>query len=128
MWVVIAKKGLDIHRDDLISELLEEKKTKQEEYYVVKSNTSYKYNVSSSISSAKIYKQRSSCERLIKKFQSAQKDVYNSPYYWIREYHLSTKKVSFEEWNLICNQELSKLDRIYEYNKRKIEIKRKSFK
>jgi hypothetical protein len=128
MWVVIAKKGLNVHRDDLLSELLGEEKTKQEEYYVVKPTSSYRYNVSSSLSSAKIYKQKSSCERLVKKFQSSQKDISRSPYYWIKDYHLSTKKVTFEEWDLMCNQELNKLERSYEYTKQKIELKRTSFK
>ena len=128
MWVVIAKKGLNVHRDDLLSELLGEEKTKQEEYYVAKPTSSYRYNVSSSLSSAKIYKQRSSCERLVKKFQSSQKDISRSPFYWIREYHLSTKKVTFEEWDLMCNQELNRLERSYEYTKQKIELKRSSFK
>jgi hypothetical protein len=128
MWVVIAKKGLNVHRDDLLSELLGEEKTKQEEYYVVKPTSSYRYNVSSSLSSAKIYKQKSSCERLIKKFQSSQKDISRSQFYWIREYHLSSKKVTIEEWNLMCNQELNKLERNYEYTKQKIELKRSSFK
>ena len=128
MWVVIAKKGLNVHRDDLLSELLGEEKTKQEEYYVVKPTSSYRYNVSSSLSSAKIYKQKSSCERLVKKFQSAQKDISRSPYFWIKDYHLSTKKVTFEEWDLMCNQELNRLERSYEYTKQKIELKRSSFK
>ena len=29
MWVIVAKKGLDIHRDDLISTLLDEEKTNE---------------------------------------------------------------------------------------------------
>jgi len=128
MWVVIAKKGLNVHRDDLLSELLGEEKTKQEEYYVVKPTSSYRYNVSSSLSSAKIYKQKASCDRLVKKFQSAQKDISRSPYFWIKDYHLSTKKVTFEEWDLMCNQELNRLERNYEYTKQKIELKRSSFK
>ena len=33
MWVVIAKRGLDIHRDEMISELLGEEKTPQEFSY-----------------------------------------------------------------------------------------------
>jgi len=128
MWVVIAKKGLDVHRDEIISELLGEEKTPQEVYYVVKQSSSYRYNIGSSLSSAKIYKQKASCDRLVKKFNIAQKDLNRSPFYWIKDYHLSTKQITIEEWNLMCNQELVRLERGYEYQKQRIEDKRKSFK
>jgi hypothetical protein len=128
MWVVIAKKGLDVHRDEMISELLGEEKTPQEVYYVVKQSSSYRYNIGSSLSSAKIYKQKASCDRLVKKFNIAQKDSNRSPFYWIKDYHLSTKQITIEEWNLMCNQELVRLERGYEYQKQRIEDKRKSFK
>jgi hypothetical protein len=128
MWVVIAKKGLDVHRDEMISELLGEEKTPQEVHYVVKPSSSYRYNVGSNLSSAKIYKQKSSCDRLVKKFNIAQKDMTRSPFYWIRYYYLSTKQITIEEWNLMCDQEQSRLERNYQYQKQKIEDKRKSFK
>lgn len=128
MWVIIAKKGLDVHRDDLISELLDEEKSQQQLYYIVKTSSSYRYNVGSSLSSAKIYKQKSSCDRFVKRFNLANKEMNRSEFYWIKDYHVSTKKLTFEEWNLMCNQEQSKLDRNYQYQKQKIEQKRMSFK
>ena len=128
MWVVIAKKGLDIHRDDLISDLLDEEKSEIIEHFVVKPTSSYRYNISSSLSSAKIYKQKSSCERLVRKFNNSIKDINRSPFYWIKDYKLSVRKVTFEEWNLMCNHELDRLERNYIYHKQKIEEKRRSFK
>ena len=128
MWVVIAKKGLDIHRDEMISELLGEEKTPQEVYYVVKQSSSYRYNIGSSLSSAKIYKQKASCDRLVKKFNLAQKDLNRSPFFWIKDYHLSTKQITIEEWNLMCDQEQFRLERNYNYQKQRIEEKRRSFK
>lgn len=128
MWVVVAKKGLDVHRDEIISELLGEEKLETPEVFVVKPTSSYRYNVSSSLSSAKIYKQKASCERLVTRFNNAIKDMNRSPFYWIKDYRLSVRKVNFEEWNLMCNNELDRLERSYIYQKQRIEEKRKSFK
>lgn len=128
MWVVIAKKGLDVHRDDLISDILGEEKNEQQEYFVVKPTSSYRYNVGSSLSSAKIYKQKASCERLVRKFNNSLKDANRSPFYWIKDYRLSVRKVTNEEWNIMCDQEQSRLERSYLYQKQKIEEKRRSFK
>ena len=127
MWVVIAKKGLDVHRDELISDLLGEEKQDLPEFFVVKPSSSYRYNVSSNLSSAKVYKQKASCERLVKKFNNALKDMNRSPFYWIKDYKLSVRKVTHEEWNIMCDQEQSRLERSYLYQKQKIEQKRNSF-
>ena len=127
MWVVIAKKGLDAHRDDLISSLLDEEKTQQQEEFIVNSKKR-RHSTTISLSLAKIYKQEASCKRFIKKFISSDKNSFRSPYIWIKEYHLSYKKISSEEWNRMCNEELNMLNRNYEYHKSKIEEKRKSFK
>jgi len=128
MWVVVAKKGLDVHRDELIADLLEEEKSETQEYYLVKTSSSYRYNIGSSLSIAKIYKQKSSGERMVKRFNNALKDSNRSPFHWIKEYRLSVRKVTFEEWNRMCNEEQNKLDRNYQYHKQKIEQKRSSFK
>lgn len=128
MWVVIAKKGLDIHRDELISDLLGEEKNQVTESFILKPSSSYRYNITSSLSNAKIYKQKHSCERLIKKFNTAQKELNRNPFYWIKDYHLSCRQITIDEWNIMCNQELSRLERSYQYQKQKIESKRNSFK
>ena len=36
MWVIIAKKGIDIHRDDLISEILDVEKNNEPKTYIKK--------------------------------------------------------------------------------------------
>jgi hypothetical protein len=128
MWVVVAKKGLDVHRDELIADLLGEEKSETPEYYLVKTSSSYRYNIGSSLSIAKIYKQKSSGERMVRRFNSALKDANRSPFYWIKEYRLSVRKVTFEEWDRMCNEEQNKLDRNYNHQKQKIEQKRSSFK
>ena len=128
MWVVVAKKGLNIHRDDLISTLLDEEKTQQQEEFIVDKKSSRKYNTTLTLSLAKIYKQESSCKSFVKKFISADKSTYRSPYHWIKDYHLSFRKIRNDEWNRMCNDELNMLNRNYEYHKSKIEEKRRSFK
>jgi hypothetical protein len=128
MWVVTAKKGLDVHRDELISDLLGEERIEQPEVFVVKPSSSYRYNVSSNLASAKMYKHKASCERLVKKFNNSLKDNNRNSFYWIRDYKLSFRKITSEEWNSMCNDELQKLEKSYLYHKQKIEEKRRSFK
>jgi hypothetical protein len=128
MWVIVAKKGLDIHRDDLISTLLDEEKNQQKEEFVVDKKSSRRYNTTTSLSLAKIYKQEASCKRFVKKFLSSDKSTYRSPYHWIKDHHLSFRRITLEEWNDMCNNEVNLLNRNYEYHKSQIEKKRMSFK
>jgi hypothetical protein len=129
MWVIVAKKGKNVHRDDFISELLNIEKENFEEFYITKTSTSYRYNISTNIFHAKMYKQKGYCERLIKKqkFYIDNQDRYRNPFHWIKEYHLSYRKVTLEEWNKVCDYELKSLEQSYQHQKSKIEKKRKEF-
>lgn len=126
MWVILAKKGLDVYRDDLISSILEEEKTQPEQF--IASNKSWKYSTTPAISMAKMYMREESCKRFIKKFTLTDKTQYNSPYSWIKDYHLSFRRVTIEEWGVLCDRDLYLLNSKYEHNKSKIEKKRKSYK
>jgi len=131
MWVIIAKLNLNQHRDDLISDILETPKVQEPDLYLRKKGGYSKYNSTSNLSEALIYKQESSCKRLIKRFESTKKmNVVHryDKFYYIKEYHLSYKKITREEWDGMCNNEISVLNRSYEYHKSIIEKKRNSFK
>jgi hypothetical protein len=131
MWVIIAKLNLNQHRDDLISDILETEKVQEPDLYLRKKAGYSKYNSTSNLSEALIYKQEASCKRLIKRFESTKKmNVVHryDKFYYIKEYHLSYKKITREEWDVMCNNEISVLNRSYEYHKSTIEKKRNSFK
>lgn len=129
MWVIIAKLNLNQHRDDLISDILETEKVQEPDLYLKKRGS--KYSSISNLSEALIYKQEASCKGLIKRFEATKKlNVVHryDKFYYIKEYHLSYKKITREEWDRMCNNELSILNRNYEYHKSMIEKKRISFK
>ncbi len=131
MWVVLAKKGLDKHRDDLISEILNQEIEQEPDIFITNKKGSSKYSTTSNLSNALIYKQEASCKRLIQRFQKSQTSNIISRYdkfYWVKEYHISYRKVTKDEWNRMCNNELGILLNNYEYHKSVIEKKRNSFK
>lgn len=130
MWVIIAKKGLDKHRDDLISELLEVENDSQPETYLKKSSYG-KYSITGLLQESLMYKQLASCKRLITNFKKFQK-VNTVPrwdrFYYLKEYHLSYRKITKEEWEKMCNDEINRLTINYNYHKDQLEKKKKSFK
>ena len=131
MWVVLAKKGLDKHRDDLISEILNQEIEQDPDLFVTNKKGSSKYSTTINLSLALIYKQEASCKRFIQRFQKSQSLNMISRYdkfYWIREFHISYRKVTKDEWDKMCNNELNILLNNYEYHKSQIEKKRSSFK
>lgn len=131
MWVVIAKKGTNIHRNDAISDLLDLEKDidDSQEFYVTKNGSNHRYNVVQSLFYAKIYKSKGFCEKLIKKFNFYKSgEFYRNPFHWLKEYHLTLRKVTQEEWGKMCDEELRKLENSYIHHKNLIEVKRKAFK
>jgi len=132
MWVVVAKKNTNVHRDDTISDLLDlERNTSEDfqEFYITKNSSNHRYNVVANLFYAKIYKSKSYCERLVKKsifYKSG--EYYRNPFHWLKEYHLSYRKVTQDEWNKMCDNELHRLEQSYIHHKSQIESKRKSFK
>jgi hypothetical protein len=130
MWVIVAKKGLHIHRDDLISELLDVDKDPQPDIYLKKSSYG-KFSTTSFLQESVLYKQLASCKRLINKFEKF-KSVSTVPrwdrFYYMKEYHLSFRKVSKEEWERMCNDEITKLTISYNYHKEQLEKKKFSYK
>jgi hypothetical protein len=122
MWVIIASKDKNELREDVISDLLDFKKEKKLDTFVNRRNN--RYHLSLSLSNALIYKQRSSCEKLVKKFNTADKTNYRSVFVWIKDFHLSYRRIDKDEWNRMCDTESNALTRQYEIQKNDIEKKR----
>lgn len=130
MWVIIAKKGLHIHRDDLISEILDVEKDPEPEIYLKKSSYG-KYSTTALLQESTMYKQLASCKRLISRFEKM-KSINSLPrwdkFYYMKEYHLSYRKISQNEWEKMCNDEINRLTISFNYQKSLLEKKRNSFK
>jgi hypothetical protein len=129
MWVIIAKTGLDKHREDIISDLLDQEQSSASDLFIKKKGS--KFNITSNMSEAQFYKLESSCKKLIQRFQKS-KAVNIVPYYdkfyWVKDYHLSYKKVTKEEWNRMCDNDVNLLTQSFHYQKALIENRRNSFK
>jgi len=132
MWVITAIKGLDNHREELISDILGEDKPKQTEFFLKGNSGGYsKFNVTSLQRDALVYKQQHSCVRLIKKFEESQKRkliAHYDKFLWIRDYKLSYRKLTKVEWESICDEEISILTKSYEVQKNILLNKKSSYK
>jgi hypothetical protein len=129
MWVIIAKKGIDIHRDDLISEILDVEKNNEPETYI-KKNSYGRFSVTGLFHESLMYKQQSSCKRLVTRFEKLQK-IKTIPhwdkFYYMKDYHLSFRKVTKEEWIKMCDDEINRLTISYNHHKNILEKKKNSF-
>ena len=132
MWIVVAKKGTYVHRDDMISDILEISREESEdfkEFYVTKNSSNFRYNVVASIFYAKIYKSKGYCEKIVNRFQFYKNSDYiRNPFHWLKDYHLSYRKITKEEWETVCNNELKKLEQSYIHHKSLIERKKSMYK
>lgn len=132
MWVITAVKGLENHREEILSELLGEEKPQLKELFLKGNSGGYsKFNVTHLKRDALIYKQSHSCVRLIKKFEESLKKkmmMHYDKFVWIKDYKLSYRKLTKEEWDSICNDELSILTKSYEIQKNIILNKKNSYK
>ena len=132
MWVITAIKGLDNHREELISDILGEDKPKQTELFLKGNGGGYsKFNVTSLQRDALIYKQQHSCVRLVSKFEESKKRkliAHYDKFLWIRDYKLSYRKLTKVEWESICDEEISILTKSYEIQKNILLNKKNSYK
>lgn len=131
MWVITAIKGIDNHREELISDILGEEKPKVQELFLKGKSGGYsKYNLTTLRKDALIYRQQHSCIRLINKFEQSLKKkmiLHYDKFIWIKDYKLSFRKLTKEEWDSICDEEISILTKIYENQKNMLLNKKNSY-
>ena len=117
MWVVLVNSNLEEKRDNRISELLDIKKDKVDNYL------SYQYGRYSSSTSflfAKNYKTKSGAERMISKILKSGNNSYSSKFYYLKDKDFSVRKLTNDEWNSTINHKISQLES--SYNKRRNEL------
>jgi len=129
MWVVIAKSGLDKHREDIISNILDQEIIQEPDLFLKKKGS--KYLTTSNLSEAQFYKLEASCKKLIQRFQKS-KTVNMVPhydkFYWVKDFHISYRKVEKDEWEQMCDKDINLLTQSFNNHKSMIEKRRQSFK
>jgi hypothetical protein len=129
MWVVIAKSGLDKHREDIISNILDQEIMQEPDLFLKKKGS--KYLTTSNLSEAQFYKLEASCKKLIQRFQKS-KTVNMVPYYdkfyWVKDFHISYRKVEKDEWDQMCDKDINLLTQSFNHHKSMIEKRKQSFK
>lgn len=129
MWVIIAKKGLDKHREDVISGLLDQEIIYTPDLFLKKRGS--KFLTTGNLSEAQFYKLEASCKKLIQRFQKTKSTPhisYSDKFYWVKDFHISYRKVTLDEWNKMCDDDTYSLTNNYNYQKSLIEKRRSSFK
>lgn len=119
MWVIIVNKDLQEFRDSTLSDIIGGDKPK--ENYL--SYQFSRFNSTTFLPQAKIYKTKSGAERIINKVKSTDNSSWRSKYYNLWQRHLSCRKLTRQEWHDIVNYELGKLERDYQIKKSKLQKK-----
>jgi hypothetical protein len=129
MWVVIAKSGLDKHREDIISDILGQEIIQEPDLFLKKKGS--KYLTTGNLSEAQFYKLEASCKKLIQRFQKS-KTVnmisYYDKFYLVKDFHISYRKVGKDEWDKMCDGDSALLTQSFNHHKSMIEKRRQSFK
>lgn len=126
MWIIVANKGLNLHRDNRIAELIGDVSSQE---YLTKTSGNKKYHTTSNINWSQVFKTESGAMRIIQEFNyDINKSSYSNKFNWVREYVLSIRKMTREEWESLCDFEMSKLKNKYDrqlskLNKKKLEYK-----
>jgi hypothetical protein len=129
MWVVVAKSGLDKHREDIISDILDQEPIQEPDLFLKKRGS--KYATTGNLSDAQFYKLEASCKKLIQRFQKSKATnivPYYDKFYWVKDLHISYRKVEKDEWDKMCDNDINLLTQSFHHQKSLIEKRRKSFK
>lgn len=126
MYVVVANKGLWLHRENRIAEIVGDITTKE---FVTKRSGSNKYYTSSNTIWALVFKTESGAKRLIQDFNSdTQKERFSNKFNWIKDHVLSVQKLTKEEYEKICDHEIEMLKKRYDRQLAKLSNKKSQYK
>lgn len=126
MWVIVVNRNLNLHRDNRIAELIGDYSTQE---YLAKHSSNSKYHSTSDIKFSITFKTESGAKRIIEQFKSdVQKNHYSNKFYWIKDYILSIRKMTHDEWIAKVDFELSKLDNKYQKQRDKLIAKISQYK
>lgn len=105
MWVIVVHSGIEGKRDDIISDLIGDRR---QELYLNKMSGNRKYSVAYNLLSAMLFKTESGANRIIEEFNNTDKiskSHYLNKFNWINDRALSLRKLTKEEYfNIIDSQ------------------------
>lgn len=123
MFVIIVNSNLATQRDSIIDSIISVNQKPDE--FLVKTSSSKKYSRSTFIAHALIFKTKSGALRVVKKFnEDVNKSYWTNQFNWVKDYCLSVRKITPDEWQIIVDTELSKLERNYIRQKEKLQKKK----
>ena len=126
MWVIVVNRNLNLHRDNRIAELIGDYSTQE---YLSKRSSNSKYHSTSDIKFSLVFKTESGAKRIIEQFNSdTQKHFYQNKFNWIKDYVLSIRKMTQDEWLSKINLEISILDNRYKRQRDKLTSKINQYK
>lgn len=106
MWVIILHDGVDGKRDDLISNLID---NRYQELYLSKISGNKKYSVAYNLLAAMIFKTESGAIRFIEEFNNTDtisKSWFTNKFSWIKDRTLSLRKLTKEEYFDIIDSQI----------------------
>jgi len=128
MWVIQVTSNLNHQRDLQISQILDQAIVCR---YLYKNNGDSKWRDTPAIQRANIWKTIGGPQRIISQFESLDeisKSHWKNPFKWVKDSHLSIRKLTLEEWHLIVDYEIQILENTYHQSKSKLVEKRSQFK
>lgn len=126
MWIILVT-NLASHRDNLLSDIFNEKIENVSEKFISNFST-YRLYICDNIGNAKVYKSKSGAERLVKNVANTQNDYYKNKYSLVKGKHLVARKLTISEWNSIIDGEKAKLHNTYMRKLSKLEAKKSGYK
>ena len=125
MWVIIVNDNLCEHRDSRISDLLG---NTESEKFICKYTGGTKYNTTTCVNIAIIYKNQSTADKFISRYNSDNgKKQYSNSFSYIPDKFLHCRKLTIKEWNSIIDYKIEKLKSKYIRVKEKLETKRNQY-
>lgn len=106
MWVIVVHSGIEGKRDDIISDLIG---NRRQEIYLNKMSGNKRYSVAYNLLAAMIFKTESGAIRIIEEFNNTDKiskSHYSSKFKWINDRALSLRKLTKEEYFDIIDSQI----------------------
>jgi len=128
MWVIQVTSNLNHQRDLHISQILDQAIDCK---YLNKVLGNKKWSSTQIIQVASVWKTIGGAQRIISQFESfdqISKSHWTNPFNWVKDSHLSIRKLTVEEWHLIVDYKIKILENSYQQSKSKLIKKRSQFK
>ncbi len=126
MWIITVHTSKQSYRDGIINNLVGEIPSYEEFLYKVNSNS--KYSNCTGLHLALTFKTEGGAARVVSDFTNdPDRGSSKSRYYWIKDKHLSYRKISKEEWNRLMDDKENSMKEKHRRELAKLDAKRWSY-